>query len=169
MGALLNWKKYVTKNKCIVKTVLLKLRYSRTPCYMPSRITTQSRSVTVEKMAGITVLFFQNASGNPSCNFPRRALHAREVFQKWNYWKRFTNIPWPVKDWVTLIYFQLEGTSWKIDLDDFVDEFDSPHDKWRIKLHWGDDDINSNVDYARICVRIVWICLGVELVRSTQG
>ena len=59
--------------------------------------------------------------------------------------------------------------SWKIDLDDFVDEFDSRHDKWRIKLHWGDDDINSNVDSARICVRIVWICLGVELVRSTQG
>ena len=39
----------------------------------------------------------------------------------------------------------------------------------RIELHWDDDDVNSNVDSARICVRIVWICLGVELVRSTQG
>ena len=73
-----------------------------------------------------------------------------------------------MKDWVTLIYFQLEGTSWKINLDDFVDEFDSRHDR-RIKLHWGDDDINSNVGSARICMRIVWICLGVELVPSTQG
>ena len=104
------------------------------------------------------LLFLQNASGNPSCNFPPRALHAKEAFQIWNYWKRFPEIPWPVKDWVTLIYFQLKGTSWKTDLDDFVDEFDSRHDKWRIKLHWGDDDINSNVGSARICVRIVWIC-----------
>jgi len=70
---------------------------------------------------------------------------------------------------VTLIYIQLKGTSWKIDLDDFVDEFDSSHDNRRIKLHWADDDINSNVDSASNCVRIVWICLGVELVRSTQG
>jgi len=42
-------------------------------------------------------------------------------------------------------------------------------DNRRIKLRWGDDDINSNVDSARICVWVVWICLGVELVRSTQG
>ena len=28
-----------------------------------------------------------------------------------------------------------------IDLDDFVDEFDSRHDNRRIKLHWVDDDI----------------------------
>ena len=28
---------------------------------------------------------------------------------------------------------------------------------------------NSNGVSSRICVRIVWICLGVELVRSTQG
>ena len=74
-----------------------------------------------------------------------------------------------MKDWVTLLYFQLKGTSWKIDLDDFVDEFDSRHDNRRIKLHWGDDDINSSVGSARICMRIVWICLGVELVPSTQG
>jgi len=40
-----------------------------------------------------------------------------------------------------MIYFELKGTSWKIDLDDFVDEFDSQHDNRRIKLHWGDDDI----------------------------
>jgi len=48
-----------------------------------------------------------------------------------------------------------KGTSWKIDLDDFVDELDSRYDNRRIKLHWGDDDINSNVDCARICVRII--------------
>jgi len=28
-----------------------------------------------------------------------------------------------------------------MDLDVFVDEFDSRHDNRRIKLHWGDDDI----------------------------
>jgi len=43
-----------------------------------------------------------------------------------------------VKDWVTFIYFQLEGTSWKIYLHDFV-EFDSQHGNRRIKLHWVDD------------------------------
>ena len=36
-------------------------------------------------------------------------------------------------------YFKLKGTSWKTDLDDFVDEFDSRHDKRRIKLRWGDN------------------------------
>jgi len=46
-----------------------------------------------------------------------------------------------VKDWVTLIYFQLKGTSWKTDFDDFVDGFDSRHDNRRIKLQWGDDAI----------------------------
>ena len=45
-----------------------------------------------------------------------------------------------MKDWVTLINFQLKGTRWKIYLDDLVDEFDSRHDNRRIKLHWGDDD-----------------------------
>ena len=40
-----------------------------------------------------------------------------------------------------LIYFQLKGVSWKIDLDDFVDEFDSRDDNRRMKLHWVDDDI----------------------------
>jgi len=42
---------------------------------------------------------------------------------------------------VTFIYFKLKGTSWKTDWDDFVDEFDSRHDKRRIKLCWDDDDI----------------------------
>jgi len=46
-----------------------------------------------------------------------------------------------VKDWVTLIYFKLKGTSWKTDSDHFVDEFGSRHDKRRIKLRWGDDGI----------------------------
>ena len=44
----------------------------------------------------------------------------------------------------------------------FIDGFNSRNDNRRIKLHWGDDDINSNVDYARICVKIYWslsICL----------
>jgi len=38
-----------------------------------------------------------------------------------------------VKDWVTLIYFKLKGTSGKInlELDDFVDEIDSRHDNRR--------------------------------------
>jgi len=41
-----------------------------------------------------------------------------------------------VKDWVTLNDFQLKGYELKkIDLDDFVDEFDSRHDNRRIKLH----------------------------------
>jgi len=40
-----------------------------------------------------------------------------------------------------VIYFQAKGTSWKIDLADFVDEFDSRRDNLVIKLHWGDDDI----------------------------
>jgi len=44
-----------------------------------------------------------------------------------------------VKDWVTLISFKLKGTSCKTDLDDFVDEFDSRHDKRRIELRCGDD------------------------------
>ena len=48
-----------------------------------------------------------------------------------------------MKDWVTFIYFKLKGTSCKTDLDDFVDEFDSRHDKRRIKLRWGDDDIQG--------------------------
>jgi len=39
-----------------------------------------------------------------------------------------------VKDWATLIYFKLKGISFKTDSDDFVDEFDSRHDKRMIKL-----------------------------------
>ena len=35
------------------KNALFKTRYSRIPCHMHLRITTQPRSVTVEKMAGI--------------------------------------------------------------------------------------------------------------------
>jgi len=37
----------------------------------------------------------------------------------------------------------MKDTSWKINLDEVVDEFDSRHDKRRIKLHWGDEDTNS--------------------------
>jgi len=36
---------------------------------------------------------------------------------------------------VTLIYFKFKSTSWKTDLHDFVDGFDSRHDNRRIKLH----------------------------------
>jgi len=39
-----------------------------------------------------------------------------------------------VKDWVTWIYLKFKGTTFKTDLDDFVNEFDSRHDKRRIKL-----------------------------------
>jgi len=61
-----------------------------------------------------------------------------------------------VKDWITLIYFKLKSTSWKTDLDDFVDEFDSRHDNRRIKLH----DINSNVD----CAGSVWeLCCSLSI------
>jgi len=54
-----------------------------------------------------------------------------------------------VKDWVTLICFELKETTWKTDLDDFVDEFDSRHDKRRIKLRWGDDDIKFERSLCR--------------------
>jgi len=43
-----------------------------------------------------------------------------------------------------LIYFQRTEKrvrTEKIDLDDYVDEFDSRHDKRRIKLNWVDNDI----------------------------
>ena len=61
-----------------------------------------------------------------------------------------------MKDWITLIYFKLKSTSWKTDLDDFVDEFDSRHDNRRIKLH----DINSNVD----CAGSVWeLCCSLSI------
>jgi len=54
-----------------------------------------------------------------------------------------------VKDWVTLIYFKLKATSWKTDLDDFVDEFDSRHVKRRNNLRWGDDDIKFEHSLCR--------------------
>jgi len=80
-----------------------------------------------------------------------------------------------VKEWVTLIYFKLKGTSWKTDLHDFVDEFDSPHDKRRTKLRWGDDDIkferrlrrNLCENYIAHCL-FVWIFFGLELVRVSR-
>ena len=37
--------------------------------------------------------------------------------------------------------FSWQGTNWKIDLDDFVDEFDNGNDNRRIKIHWVDNDI----------------------------
>ena len=89
--------------------------------------------------------------------------------------KNFPEIPWPVKDWVTLIYFKLKGTSWNTDLDDFVDEFDSRHDKRRIKLRWGDDDIKFErclcrdlcENYIAHCL-FVWIIFGLEVVRVSR-
>jgi len=54
---------------------------------------------------------------------------------KKNQWKYFPEIPWPLKGWVTLIYFKFKSTSWKTDLEDFVDEFGSRHDNRRITLH----------------------------------
>ena len=60
-----------------------------------------------------------------------------------------------MKDWVTLIHFQVKGTSWKIDLDDFVDEFDSRHDNRRISYIEVMMIQNSNVDCAGICMRII--------------
>ena len=77
-----------------------------------------------------------------------------------------------MKDWVTFVYFKLKGTSWKTDLDDFVAEFDNRHDKRRIKLHWGDDDIkfkrslcrNLCENYIAHCL-FVWIIFGLEVVR----
>jgi len=80
-----------------------------------------------------------------------------------------------VKDWITLIHFKLKGVSWKTDLDDFVDEFDSPHDKRRIKLRWGDDGIKFERSLCRdLCGNyiahylFVWIFFGLELVRISR-
>ena len=72
-------------------------------------------------------------------------IQPRNILRKWFLTTVLTlpsfnsisqKIPLPVKDWVTLIYFQLKGSlrAEKIDLDDFVDEFDSRHDNRRIKL-----------------------------------
>jgi len=36
---------------------------------------------------------------------------------------------------VSLIYFKFKSTSWKTDLHDFVDGFDSRHDNRRITSH----------------------------------
>jgi len=67
----------------------------------------------------------------------------------------------------TLIYVKFKGASWKTDLDDFADEFDSRHD---INLNWGDDikfkrilcrDLREN--YIGHCL-FVWIFLGLEVV-----
>ena len=58
-----------------------------------------------------------------------------------------------------------------IDLDDFVDEFDSRHDIRRIKLHWVHNDIKF---YRSLCRDLcdnyvahclfVWIFFGLEVV-----
>jgi len=80
-----------------------------------------------------------------------------------------------MKDWLTFIYYKLKGASWKTDLDDFVDEFDSRHDKRRIKLRWGDDDIkferslcrNRCENYIAHCL-LIWIIFGLEVVRVSR-
>jgi len=86
-----------------------------------------------------------------------------------------------VKDWVKLIYFKYKSTSWKTDLDDFVNKFDSRHNHRRIKLH----DIKFRLrlcrdlceNYIAHCL-FVWIFFGLEVMRvslweeidkSTQG
>jgi len=63
-----------------------------------------------------------------------------------------------MKYWVTLIYFEANGTSWKLDLDDFVDEFDSRHDNEGLSCIEVMMIQNSNVDCARICMRII-LCI----------
>jgi len=47
----------------------------------------------------------------------------------------------------------------KIDLDNFVHEFDSRHDNRTIKFHWVDADVKfwHTVDSAGTCVRIMLI------------
>jgi len=87
-----------------------------------------------------------------------------------------------VNDWITLIYFKFKSTSWKTDLDDFVNEFDIRHDNRRIKLH----DIKFKrrlcrdlcENYIGHCL-LVWTFFRLEVVRislmvrqsriSTQG
>ena len=63
----------------------------------------------------------------------------------------------------------------KIDLDDFVDEFDSRHDNRRIKLHWVDIDIkfwrslcmDLCENYVAHCL-FVWIFFGSGIVRASH-
>jgi len=52
------------------------------------------------------------------------------------------------------VYLKFKGTSFETDLDDFVDEIDTRHDKRRIKLRWGDDDIKFEACVG-ICVKII--------------
>ena len=80
-----------------------------------------------------------------------------------------------MKDWVTLIYFKLTGTSWKTYLDDFVDESNSRHDNQRIKLRWGVDDIKFERSLCRdLCENyiahclFVWIFFGLEVVHVSH-
>jgi len=76
--------------------------------------------------------------------------------------KHFPEIPLPVKDWVTWIYFKLKGISFKTDSDDYVDEFDSRHDKRRFKLRCGDDDIKFERSLCRnLCENHIAHCLFV--------
>jgi len=72
---------------------------------------------------------------------------------------------------ITLIYFQVKGTGWKIDLDDFITEFDSRNDNRRI--NWGDDDIKFGRRLCRHlcenhtvhCVHCLFVWIFLELVR----
>jgi len=67
--------------------------------------------------------------------------------------------------------FKQKGTSWKTALDDFVDEFDSRHDKRRIKLRWGDDDIKFERSLCENDIAhclFVWIFFGLEVVHDSR-
>ena len=96
-------------------------------------------------------------------------------FSKMKLLKTFPRNSITSKNWVTLIYCDLKGTSWKIDLDDFVDAFDSWHDKRRIKLRWSDDNIKFErslckdlcENYIAHCL-FVWIFFGLEVVRISR-
>ena len=54
-----------------------------------------------------------------SCNSSRPQRFMVEKFSKMKSVKHFPESPWPVKDWVTLVYFQLKGARWKKKSDDF--------------------------------------------------
>jgi len=80
---------------------------------------------------------------------------------------------------VTLIYFKLKSTSWRTNLVDFVDGFDSRHDNRRIKLRWGDDSIKFEPSLCwDLCENHIAHCLFVwiflfrlwqDSYKSTQG
>jgi len=41
--------------------------------------------------------------------FPVTSASCEKRFQKCNQWKHFSETPWPVKYWITMLYFQLKG------------------------------------------------------------